>query len=70
MISLLLFTDGLVNDVRARNVFKTPVFSNFFLKRFKALSIDSFSLMLMISISFLVWAANIEYLGLNEQILF
>src|SRR6185369_2793451 len=49
MISVLLFTDGFVNEVLSRNSFKTPVFSNFFLKRFRALSIDSFSLMLIIS---------------------
>jgi len=57
--SLLLFTEGLVKDVLERKAFKTPVFSNFFLKRFKALSIDSFSFMLIISISVFVWAANI-----------
>src|SRR5579859_6974240 len=49
MVSPLLLTEGFVNDVLSRNSFKTPVFSNFFLKRFKALSIDSFSLMLIIS---------------------
>lgn len=50
IISLLLFTDGFVKAVLARSDFNTPVFSNFFLKRFSALSIDSFSLMLIISI--------------------
>jgi len=49
MISVLLFTEGLVNELLSRNSFKTPVFSNFFLKRLRALSIDSFSLMLIIS---------------------
>src|SRR5260221_380312 len=49
MTSPLLFTEGFVNEVLERNSFKTPVFSNFFLKRFRALSIDSFSLMLIIS---------------------
>src|SRR5579859_4704127 len=49
MTSLLLLTEGFVNDVLSRSSFKTPVFSNFFLNRFKALSIDSFSLMLIIS---------------------
>ena len=49
---VLRLTDGFSKAVRARNSFRTPVFSNFFLKRFNALSIDSFSLTLIIIIEF------------------
>src|SRR5690606_37143755 len=41
--SFLRRTDGFSYEVRERSSFKTPVFSNFFLKRFSALSMDSFS---------------------------
>src|SRR5688572_4082208 len=59
LISVLRVTDGFSKAVRERNSFKTPVFSNFFLKRFSALSIDSFSLMLITSMFSTIWAANI-----------
>jgi len=47
----LLFTEGLVNAWRALNSRTAPVLSNFFLKRLSALSIDSFSLMLIMIIA-------------------
>src|SRR5882762_7522020 len=61
MISPLLLTEGLVNEVLSRNSFKTPVFSNFFLKRLRALSIDSFSLMLIISIFYYLGCKYIHF---------
>src|SRR6478752_10774438 len=66
MISVLLFTEGLVNEVLSRNSFKTPVFSNFFLKRLRALSIDSFSLMLIISMFYYLGCKYILF-GSNFQ---
>jgi len=70
IISLLLLIDGLIKAVLARNDFKTPVFSNFFLKRLRALSMDSFSLMLIISIFSMSWAAKIVQSNSFLQILF
>lgn len=43
ILSALFFTEGFSKYVLERSSFNTPVFSNFFLNLFKALSIDSFS---------------------------
>src|ERR1700712_253049 len=62
--------DFFSNAWRLRSSLKTPVFSNFFLKRFNALSNDSPSftlIMIIIPVYLLSWDGKVKYLVLNLE---